>query len=79
MSSIFSKENWFHLVPVLDESIPATGYHLGSLVRMPQAGDTHCVVRFELAAGKRAKNKVGSLIKRENRKPRTNLAATAAT
>lgn len=79
MSSIFFKENLLHLVPVLDESIPATGYHLGSLVRMPQAGDAHCVVRFELTTGQRAKNKVSSLIKRENRKTRTNLAVSPAT
>jgi len=39
-------------VPVLDKSIPATGHHLGCFVRMPQATDTNCVMRLELAAGK---------------------------
>ncbi len=50
-----------HLVPVLDESIPTTGYHLGCFVRMPQAADAHCVMRLELAAGQQAGNKVSTV------------------
>ena len=52
----FFSSNSSHSVPVLDKSIPATGYHLWRLVRMPQASDANCVVCFELAVGQKQQN-----------------------
>lgn len=56
-----------HSVPVLDESIPTTGHHLGCFVRMPQAADAHCVMRLELAVGQQARNKVSSSNRTEHK------------
>jgi len=60
-----ARGSWGHSVPVLDESIPATGHHLGCFVRMPQATDTHCVMRFELAVGQQARYNVSSSCRRK--------------